>query len=76
MEPEYITSAEMRAWLREALKADAESSLLSAIARGLRDPAAPAPDKRLHPLWLTLALLAAFAVCVFVGFTLLRLSPK
>jgi hypothetical protein len=74
METEYITAAEMRTRLRAAFRADPEKSLLAVLARRLRDPAAPWPEsRRPHPLWLTLALLAGFALCVFVGFTLLRL---
>ena len=72
-EPDYTTPDEMRAWLRETFDGDPEKSLLARLARALRDPACLGPEEsRPHPLWLTLAFLLLVAVCVFVGFTLLR----
>jgi hypothetical protein len=71
---EYTTPDEMRLWLREAFGADPEASLVRQLARRLRDPASGGGARwRAHPLWLTLGLVLAVALCGFVGFTLVRL---
>ena len=70
---EYTSPEQMRFWLRESFRADPERSLLVQVARRLRDPVSGGQLRwRVHPLWLTLALLLGFVLCAFIGFTLLR----
>ena len=71
---EYTTPEEMRRWLRESFRADPEAGLVAQLAERLRDPASGGKARwRMHPLWLTWFLLLVFMLCVFIGFTLLRL---
>lgn len=74
-EPRRISEAEMRDLLREAYSRDREESFLSQFARRLRDPAMPRDANnrpRVHPLWLALGLMTAFAVGVFLYFSFVR----
>lgn len=73
--PEHISGAEMRRLLRDAYAQDPERSFLGQFARRLRDPAMPRDANnrsRVHPLWLTLGLIAAFVLSVFIYFSFLR----
>lgn len=77
-QPEHINEEEMRQLLREAYDQDAEQSILGQLARRLRDPAMPRDANahpRHHPLWLTVGLIAAFALAVFLYFSFVRPSP-
>jgi len=75
LEPRRISEAEMRDLLREAYSRDREESFLGQVTRRLRDPAMPRDANnrpRVHPLWLTLGLMVAFAVCIFFYFSFIR----
>ena len=77
-EPQHISEADMRTLLREAYAQDPEKSFLGQIARRLRDPALPRDANnrsRIHPLWLTLGLIAGLVVIVFAYFSFLRPRP-
>jgi hypothetical protein len=72
LDPGHINRTEMRTFLREAYGQDPERSFLGQCARRLRDPAMPRDANnrpRIHPLWLTLGLIAAFALAVFLYFS-------
>jgi hypothetical protein len=74
-EPAHIGETEMLRLLREAYGQDPERSFLGQCARRLRDPAMPRDANnrpRIHPLWLTLGLIAAFALAVFLYFSFMR----
>ena len=74
-EPQHISETEMRTLLRDAYAQDPEKSILGQIARRLRDPAMPRDannHSRAHPLWLTLGLIAVFALGVFLYFSFLK----
>jgi hypothetical protein len=73
-EPEHIGQEEMRTLLREAYSQDPEKALLVQVTRNFRHPAMPRDaDNRwpVHPLWLTLAVIAVFVLGVFLYFSLL-----
>jgi hypothetical protein len=77
-QPEHVNEAEMLQLLREAYVQDAEQSILGQLARRLRDPATPRDANahpRPHPLWLTVGLIAAFVLAVFLYFSFVRPSP-
>ena len=74
-EPRHINHTEMRRFLREAYGQDPERSFLGQCARRLRDPAMPRDAnnrQRIHPLWLMLGLIVAFASAVFLFFSFMR----
>jgi hypothetical protein len=74
-EPQHISETDMRTLLREAYAEDPEKSFLGQIARRLRDPAMPRDvnnRSRIHPLWLTMGLIAGLVVVVFAYFSFLR----
>jgi hypothetical protein len=74
-EPEHISETEMQRLLAQAYEQDPEKSLVGQIARRLRDPASPVianQHSRPHPLWLTLGLIAAFVLAVFLYFSFVR----
>jgi hypothetical protein len=74
-EPQHISETDMRTLLREAYAQDPEKSFLGQIVRRLRDPAMPHAANnrsRIHPLWLTLGLIAGLVVVVFAYFSFLR----
>jgi hypothetical protein len=74
-EPKHISEIQMRTLLREAYSRDPEKSILGQFMRRLCDPAKPLDansHSRIHPLWLTLGLLAGFVALVFVCFSFLR----
>ena len=63
----------MRALLRQAYGEDPEKSVHRQLTRHLCDPAVPRDlnkHPRVHPLWLTLGLIAAFVVATFAYFSL------
>ena len=66
-----VDAHEMRKALRAALSVDPERSLVACLRHRLRDPAAldGTGQEKLHPVWLAISVLVAFAVCVFVVFT-------
>jgi hypothetical protein len=69
----YITEAEMRELLRDAYARDPEKSFLANVGRNVSDPAMPRDANnrpRIHPLWLTLGLVALFVVgvCFYFSF--------
>lgn len=67
-----MTETEMRRLLRDAYAQDLEKSFLGQIGRRASDPAMPrdANDRpRIHPLWLTLGLVALFVMAVFFYFS-------
>jgi hypothetical protein len=70
--PQTVNASEMRNALRDALSADPERSLVAYLRHRLHDPAAldAKGQERLHPVWLSIGILGAFALCVFVAFTL------
>lgn len=75
LQPQHINEAEMRKLLSESYSLDPEKSILGQVARRLRDPAMPHDANgrsRAHPLWLTLGLIATFALAVFLYFSFLR----
>ncbi len=62
----------MRGLLREAYERDPEKSLLAQIGRNASDPAMPRDANnrpRMHPLWLTLGVVAVFVIGVFFYFS-------
>jgi len=68
----YITEAEMRELLRDAYARDPEKSFLANIGRNVSDPAMPRDANnrpRIHPLWLTLGLVALFGIGIFFYFS-------
>jgi len=68
----YITETEMRRLLREAYAHDPEKSFVAQIGRNASDPAMlrDANNRaRIHPLWLTLGLVAVFVIGVFFYFS-------
>jgi hypothetical protein len=70
--PAHISETEMRKLLGEAYGQDPERSLLGECARRLGDPAMPQRANnrpRIHPLWLTLGLIGAFVLGVFLYFS-------
>jgi hypothetical protein len=67
-----LTEVEMRRLLRDAYAQDPERSFLAQIGRNAGDPAKPRDANnrpRIHPLWLTLSLVALFVVGVFFYFS-------
>jgi hypothetical protein len=77
-EPQHISEMDMQTLLREAYAQDPEKSFLGQIARRLRDPAMPRDANnrsRIHPLWLTMGLIAGLVVVVFAYFSFLRPGP-
>jgi hypothetical protein len=74
-EPQHISETKMQTLLREAYARDAEKSFLGQIVRRLRDPAMPRDANnrfRIHPLWLTMGLIAGLVMVVFTYFSFLR----
>lgn len=72
-ESRHITGIEMRTLLREAYSQDPEKSFLEQLGRRFHDPAKPKDMKKhqpLHPLWLTLGLIAALIAGIFAYFSL------
>ena len=68
----YLTEIEMRRLLRDAYARDPEKSFLGQIGRNVCDPAMPRDANnrpRIHPLWLTLGLVALFGVGVLFYFS-------
>jgi hypothetical protein len=75
MSGRYITETEMRRLLREAYAHDPEKSFLVQIGRNASDPAMPRDANnrpRIHPLWLTLGLVAVFVIGVFFYFSVAK----
>jgi hypothetical protein len=75
MSGRYITETEMRTLLRDAYAHDPEKSFLGQIGRNASDPAMPRDANnrpRIHPLWLTLGLVALFVMAVFFYFSFVR----
>jgi hypothetical protein len=75
MSGRYITETEMRTVLRDAYAQDPEKSFLGQIGRNASDPAMPRDAnnrRRIHPLWLTLGLVALFVAGVFLYFSFAR----
>ena len=73
LKSEHVNDTEMRALLREAYSRDPERSFLVQLARHFVDPAMPldaSSRQRVHPVWLTLGLIAAFLASVFLVCTL------
>jgi hypothetical protein len=71
----YLTEIEMRKLLRDAYARDSERSFLAQIGRNAGDPAMPRDANnrpRVHPLWLTLGLVALFVVGVFFYFSFVQ----
>ena len=72
MSGRYITETEMRRLLRDAYAQDPEKSFLGQIGRNVSDPVMPRDANnrlRIHPLWLTLGLVALFVAGVFSYFS-------
>ena len=68
----YITEGEMRKLLCDAYARDPEKSLVANISRNAGDPAMPRAANnrpRIHPLWLTLGLVALVVIGVFFYFS-------
>ena len=75
MSGRYITETEMRTLLRDAYAQDPEKSFLGQMGRNVSDPVMPRDANnrpRIHPLWLTLGLVALFVVGVFFYFSVAR----
>lgn len=75
MSGRYITEPEMRTLLRDAYAQDPEKSFLGQMGRNTSDPAMPRDAnnrRRIHPLWLTLGLVALFAMAVFFYFSFVK----
>ena len=75
MSERYITETEMRRLLRDAYAQDPEKSFLGQIGRNASDPAMPRDANnrpRIHPLWLTVGLVALFVAGVFFYFSFAR----
>jgi hypothetical protein len=75
MSGRHITETEMRTLLRDAYAQDPEKSFLGQIGRNACDPAMPRDANnrpRIHPLWLTLGLVALFVAGVFFYFSFAR----
>jgi len=75
MSGRYITETEMRRLLREAYVRDPENSFLGQIGRSASDPIVPRDANnrpRIHPLWLTLGLVAMFVIGVLFYFSLVK----
>lgn len=75
MSGRYITETEMRKLLRDAYAQDPEKSFLGQIGRNTSDPAMQRDAnnrRRIHPLWLTLGLIALFVMAVFFYFSFVK----
>jgi hypothetical protein len=75
MSGRYITETEMRRLLREAYAQEPDKSFLAQIGRNASDPAMPRDANnrpRIHPLWLTLGLVAVFVIGVFFYFSFVK----
>jgi len=71
----YITETEMRNLLRDTYAQDPEKSFLGHIGRNASDPAMPRDANnrpRIHPLWLTLGLVAMFVIGVLFYFSFVK----
>lgn len=74
LEARPISEQEMRLLLRQYFAGDSKPDLIWELSHRLKDPFAESKDGgfRMHPLWLSLGLLALTALSVFLYFTFWR----